>query len=361
MTIFHRSLTREFAAVGASVCVVLLLIILTRLLIRFLGDAATGSVEPEAVVALMGFSLLSYLPVILCLALFIAILLAISRSYRDSEMQVWFASGLGLIAWARPVLHLAVPIALVVAAMSMVLTPWALAQSQEYLRRLKSRDDVSRISPGTFYESRGSQRVAFVDTTSDNRERVNNVFVESRRQDKISVVVAERGSQHTGVNGDRFLVLEKGRQYEGAPGTPEYRVVDFERYLMRVEPREAARENLSTRALSVPALWEARSPEAFAELHWRMALPIVTLLLALIAIPLAFVNPRSGRSWNLLIAILVFMLYYNMLNIFQVWTSKERVPVWLGLWPVHAGMLLILLALFSRQMLAFRWLAFARR
>lgn len=361
VSIFHRSLMKEFLAVGGSVGLVLLLIILTRLLIRFLGDAAGGLVEAEAVLALMGFSLLSYLPVVLCLAVFIAILLTLSRSYRDSEMQVWFSSGLSLLAWIRPVMRVAVPVAVAVAFMSLFLTPWTLAQSQSYLARLKSRDDVSRVTPGTFYESKGAQRVAFVDATSDTQQNVNNVFVESKRQDKVSVVVAERGLQRTEANGERFLVLEKGRQYEGVPGTAEYQIVDFESYAMRIDNKEPVPETPSTRAMSVPELWKSASPEAFAEFHWRLALPIVTLLLAIAAIPLSFVNPRSGRSWNLLVAILVFVLYYNTLNIFQVWTAKERIPVWVGMWPVHGAMLLVLLALFSRQMLALRWLLFSRR
>jgi lipopolysaccharide export system permease protein len=361
VSIFHRSLVREILALGGAVGLVLLLIILTRLLIRFLGDAAGGLVEAEAVLALMGFSLISYLPVILCLAVFVAVLLCLSRSYRDSEMQVWFASGLSLAAWIRPVLRVAIPVSVVVGVMSLFLTPWTLSQSQSYLSRLKSRDDVSRIAPGSFYESKSSQRVAFVDATSDTQQNVNNVFVESKRQDKVSVVVAERGMQRTEANGDRFLVLQKGRQYEGVPGTAEYQIVDFEEYLMRVDSKEPAQEAASTRAMSVFDLWQNRTPEAYAEFHWRLALPIVTILLALVAIPLAFVNPRSGRSWNLLTAILVFVLYYNTLNIFQVWTARERIPVWLGMWPVHGAMLLILLALFFRQLLALRWLTFSRR
>jgi lipopolysaccharide export system permease protein len=361
VSIFHRSLVREILALGGAVGLVLLLIILTRLLIRFLGDAAGGLVEAEAVLALMGFSLVSYLPVVLCLAVFIAVLLTLSRSYRDSEMQVWFSSGLSLLAWIQPVLRVAFPIAFAVGFMSLFLTPWTLAESQSYLSRLKSRDDVSRVTPGTFYESKSAQRVAFVDATSDAQSKVNNVFVESKRQDKVSVVVAERGLQRTEANGERFLVLEKGRQYEGVPGTPEYQIVDFDTYSMRIDTKEPVQETPSTRAMSVPELWKIASPEAFAEFHWRLALPIVTLLLALAAIPLSFVNPRSGRSWNLLIAILVFVLYYNTLNIFQVWTAKERIPAWLGMWPVHGAMLLLLLGLFSRQILALRWLVFSRR
>ena len=361
MTIFSRSLIREFTAIGSAVSGVLTAILMTRLLVQLIGRAAEGSVEPEAVAALLGFTLLSYLPVVLIVALFVAVLLALARSHRDSEMHVWFVSGQSLASWGVPVLRFALPIALMTALLSLVLTPWSLAQGQEYQRRIQSKDDVSRVTPGTFFESRSSQRVAFVDTTSDSKEVVNNVFVEARRADRTNVVVAEKGMQQTAPNGDRFLILQKGRQYDGTPGSTEYRIVDFDRYLMRIEPKEAKAEAPSSKALSTLDLLKQPTPEHVAELHWRIALPICAVVLALLAIPLSFVNPRSGGSWNMVLAILVFVLYYQMLGIFQAQTANGRIPLWIGLWPAHIGMLVILLLLFFRQLFAFQWLAFARR
>jgi lipopolysaccharide export system permease protein len=360
MNIFQRSLMREFTSIGIGVCGVLIAIIVTRQFTLLLGRAARGNVEPEAVTALLGFGLLSYLPVVLCLALFISVLLALTRSNRDSEMQVWFASGQSLSAWIGPVLRFGIPIAIMTAALSLFLTPWSLRQSAEYQRLLQSKDEVSRMTPGTFFESRSSQRVAFVDTTSDSKEVINNVFVEARHGDRTSVVVAETGTQQMAANGDRFLVLQKGRQYDGVPGTPEYRIVDFDRTLMRIEAKEAKAEAPSSKALATLDLLIQPTPGNIAELHWRIALPISGILLALFAVPLSFVNPRSGRSWNLVLAILVFTLYYNLLNIFQVRTAQGSIPLWLGLWPVHIGMLLILLILFFRHLFSFRWLAFGR-
>ena len=156
MRIFQQSLTREFTSIAVSVVSILIAIIVTHQLITFLGRAAAGAVEPEAVVALIGFALLAYLPVLLALALFIAVWLALSRSYRESEMAVWFSSGLSIGAWVRPVLRFSLPIALVTALLSTVLTPWAFRESAEYQRLLRNKDDVARISPGSFIEARGA-------------------------------------------------------------------------------------------------------------------------------------------------------------------------------------------------------------
>lgn len=355
--IFQRSLVREFSLIAIAVVGVLLAIILTRLLILMLGRAAGGEILPEAVLGLIAFGVLTYLPILLGIAVFIAVLLALTRSYRDSEMTVWFTSGLSIAAWVKPVLAFAIPVALICALLSLVLSPWSLAQSVEYQRLLESRDEVSSVTPGIFRESRNSDRVFFVDKLSEGDDVVNNVFVQSTQNDTLGVMVAQKGYIETAENGDRFVVLLNGRRYEGTPGTLDYRTVDFARYLLRIEPREAKRMAPSTKAMNTLDLINEHKPEQLAELHWRVALPLAVIIMALFAIPLAFVNPRSGRSWNLILAVLIYALYNNLLSIFQAWTASQRIPAWLGLWPVHFTMVVLVAALFYKQLYGFRWLA----
>jgi len=357
--IFHRSLIREFSLIAIAVVGVLLAIILTRLLILMLGKAALGDVMPEAVLGLIAFGVLTYLPVLLGIAVFIAVLLALTRSYRDSEMAVWFSSGLSIAAWIRPVLQFSLPIALICALLSLGIAPWSQAQSVEYQRLLESRDEVSSVTPGVFRESRSSDRVFFVDKLSESADSVNNVFVQSWQNNRLGVIVAKRGYIETAENGDRFVVLLHGRRYEGTPGTLDYRTVDFEKQAIRIEPREAARKAPSSKAMTTLDLLKEHKPEQMAEFHWRLALPIAVIIMGLFAIPLAFVNPRSGRSWNLIFAVLVYVIYNNTLSIFQAKTAQQQIPSWLGLWPVHLFMILIVILLFYRQLYGFRW--FSRR
>ena len=176
--IFQRSLIREFSLIAISVVGVLLLILLTRLFILLLGRAASGEVLPEAVLGLIAFGILGYMPLLLGIAVFVAVLLALTRSYRDSEMTVWFTSGLSIAAWVKPVLQFSVPIALVSALISLWVSPWSQEQSVEYQRLLESRDEISSVTPGVFRESRNSDRVFFVDKISEGDAEVNNVFVE---------------------------------------------------------------------------------------------------------------------------------------------------------------------------------------
>jgi len=252
---------------------------------------------------------------------------------------------MGLTRWVRPVLAFALPLVLVIGLLSLVLSPWANSRSEDLRRIMDARDDVSAVVPGVFRESSRAERVYFVEEVSGSDNVVANVFVASNQHQKLGVMVAKRGYQETADNGDRFLVLLNGRRYEGAPGTPEYRVYEFERYAMRVELGEARPRAPTTKTTMTSDLLSDPSPRNLAELSWRLGLPLSALILSLIAIPLSFVNPRAGRSMNLVLALLIYMSYSNLLSIVQASIAQSRLNFALGL-GVHLVMLVVLVLLF---------------
>jgi lipopolysaccharide export system permease protein len=351
--IFRKALLREFTTAAIGIFLVLLGITLTTQLVRLLGQAASGAITSTGVVALLGLTLVNYLPVLLSLTLFIAVLLTLTRGYRDSEMVVWFSCGVSLVRWVRPVLVFALPLVFTIALLSTLLSPWAVGKSEELRRLMDSRDDVSSVAPGVFRESRQGERVYFVEEVSGSENLVANVFVSSIQTGKAGVMVARRGFQETAANGDRFLVLLNGRRYEGQPGSAEYKIYEFERYAMRIETAETAVRSPTTKTASTLDLLFTRTPPNLAELSWRVGLPLSALILSLLAIPLSFVNPRAGRSMNLVLALLVFMTYSNLLSIVQAAIAQTRLSFAVGLWVVHLCMLLLLATLFYRRLMVF--------
>lgn len=359
--IFKRALLRELTGASITVFSTLLAIVVTILVVRFLGEAASGSITSGAVVPLLGFNLVGYLPVLLSLTLFIAVLLTLTRSYRDNEMIVWFSSGISLTAWIRPVMFFSLPVVLAITLLSFVLAPWALDRSAEYRRQLDSRDDVASVSPGTFKESKQAERVYFVENFAQGQKTVNNVFIQSVQNGKLGVMVAQQGHQEIAPNGDKFLILQNGRRYEGEAGTPDFRILEFETYAVRVEAFEAKGADISPKSMSTLALLRDRTPPAMGELLWRFGLPVSALVLSLLAIPLSFVNPRAGRSLNLILAVLIYMIYSNLVSIAQAWVIQEKISFSVGLWAVHAAMIVVLLLLFKRRLSLYSPFSLLRR
>ena len=353
--IFHRAIQREFVQTAVPVFVALFAILMTTQLIRLLGQAAGGKTAPEAVVALLGFGALNYLPTILSLTLFISVLLTLSRSYRDSEMVIWFSAGVSLAAWIRPVVKFALPLVVAVAALSLFLSPWALMKSAEYRQQMDQRGDLAKVTPGAFNESSQADRVFFVEGVSGDENRVKNVFISSVQQGRLGVVAAAQGHTETAANGDGFMVLEKGRRYEGTPGTAAYRVMDFERYAVRIESKDERGIEQTQKQLPLWDLVLDPTPLNLSELLWRIGLPLSALNLALLAIPLSFVNPRAGRTNNLIFALLTFMTYGNLISLSQAWVLQGRLPFGIGVWLIHGAMFVLLILLFSRRLTVLSW------
>ena len=351
MVIFRRALLREFSTLALAVFAALFAITLTTQLIRLLGQAAGGSLLSSGVLPLLGFAALNYLPVLLSLTLFISILIALTRSYRQSEMVIWFGSGLSLTAWVRPVLAFALPVVALIAVLSFMLSPWATQQSEDYRRQMEHRDDLSRVSPGVFREAGDADRVFFVEAIAGQQEAVQNVFISAAERDgKQGIMVSERGFRETEANGDRYLVLLNGRRYQGTPGQADYRVMEFERYALRVESGVLPTVRASAKSQSTLLLLANPSDQSLAELLWRIGLPLSALNLVLLAIPLSFVNPRASTSVNLIFALLTYMVYSNLISMTQAWVSQGRLSFALAWWPIHAVMLGLLVFLFWRRL-----------
>jgi lipopolysaccharide export system permease protein len=353
--VFYRSLVREFFVTGAFVSAILLGIIVFTQLIRLLGESVSGLLAVEGVMALVGFSALNYLPILLSVSLYLSVLLTLTRSYRDSEMVVWFSSGIGLTRWIRPVMGFAVPVVSVIALLSFVLAPWAKQKAEEFKTRLDTRDDVTLATPGAFRESKQADRVFFLENVDAKNNHVGNIFVQSVQNGKEGTMVAKEGVQETAPNGDRFLVLFNGTRYEGIPGQADFKLVEFDRYAVRIEAVEIKESQPNYKSFSTFYLIQHPNSWNISELEWRIGLPLSALILAMLAIPLSFVNPRAGRSLNLLMAIVIYMAYNNMLGVATAWVGQGRIGPVAGLWAVHGGMLVLLVLLFYKRLSVFSW------
>ncbi len=312
-------------------------------------QVARGILPNDAIGTILTFSLVQLMPMMLSLAVFLAVLLTLTRWHRDSEMVIWMTAGLSLRQWVSPILRFITPIVLIISLFSLLIAPWANEKADGYREQLKKRDELSSISPGTFKESSNGERIYFIESFDKLGYEVKNIFVQSKQNGKTGIITANSGSRYKADNGDNFLRMEHGRRYEVTPNTLEVMTTEFERYDIRVETKESAPAASSAQTRSTRALLAGSTPADQAELHWRLALPISTIVMVLLAIPLSFVDPRAGRSLNIMFAILIFIIYNNLLSIFQAWVTQGKVSVLLGLWPVHLSFILLGWYLYHRR------------
>ncbi len=346
--LFDTTLRRELARTFGATLVIILTIVLTMMLMKTIGQAAAGSVSPQDIVLLLGYTALGHLPTMLALTLCITVVVTLGRMYRDSEMAVWHASGVGLARFVKPVLRMAWPVLAVIVALVLLVWPWGNRQVFELRQRYQQRADVSRVAPGVFQTSRDGSSVFFVERDVDDstgRADARNVFVLTQRGQKEAVIAARRGHLEAR-NAERWLVLDNGRRHEIDTATGDKTVAAFERYeVMAGEKAVRRAEDEAPKQKTTLRLLLDRSPVHQGELTWRFGLALGACNLLLLSVGLASRNPRRPSNWNLLFALLAFIVYYNLINLSQVWVARGRLGMGTALLALHGGAFLLALAL----------------
>ena len=312
--------------------------------------ASKGIIPNDSILTILVFSLLKYLPILLTLTLFLTILLTLSRWFRDSEMMIWFSSGLGLTSFIRPILFFSLPIILLIGFLSLYLSPWATQKSEEYKAGLKNRDELATISPGSFKESKSKDRVFYVEGFGDLGSKVKNVFVQSEQNGKLGIIVSNEGSRVSTNTDDEYIVLKKGKRYEVNHENNHFTEIKFSDYGFLVEKKLPPIIDVNqVEAMPTLLLLLTKGNREIAEFVWRVSLPISGIVLIILAIPLSFINPRSGRSVNIIIAIMIFAIYNNLMGVTQSYINLGKLNPYVGGSIVHLLIIMIASYLMMRR------------
>ncbi|MEY4062695.1 MAG: export transporter permease LptF [Pseudomonadota bacterium] len=343
--IFKRALRQELNFTTGVVFMVLVTLVLTNLMIRVLGNAASGTANPKDALVLIGLGMINYLPILLTASVFVAILMVLTRWYKDSEMVIWQSAGISLLKILRPILNFTAPIAVAIAVLSIFASPWASEKSATIKQRFQQRDDISMLAPGQFRESSGNNRVFFIESMNPETDVIKNVFVTDFGKERQLVAVAKEGFIQNLTSGEKQLVLETGRRYEGTPGNTDFRITEFDKYTVKLEDKVVDPIINGPRTLPAWVLIQDLNKAHLGEILWRIGLPLMVFVFAIIAIPLSYMDPRRGRYTALIMAVLLYFTYSNLLKLMQAWVSTGKLSFSIGWWLLHVVIALIGLTL----------------
>lgn len=342
---FYREAVRTTVGIVAALAAVLVLFGLTATL----GRTVSGEYAQSIVLQLLAWQTLKRVDLLLPLGFYLGILLTFSRWYRDSEMTVLAACGIGLAQLLRPVMLLAAIVVVLVSGAAFFLTPYSARAIEQVKAEGNQRPELAGIAAGVFTEAAAGGRILYAGHVDDNGG-MEQVFVSNSTGARPRVVLARAGESFgEGTTGRRRVMLRDGWAYEGTPGQADYRVVQFKRYTVWFGQKPIASPPKTIEGLPTAVLFGTPGGEAAAEWHWRLAKPVHVLILTLFALVLAYTDARRGRLANLFAAILVYFIYTNLLGLGQTLIKKGQVPNGVGLWWVHGLMLAVALFLFYRR------------
>ena len=325
-------LFREFAQTTFAALVVLMVVSLGGVFADVLKDIVGGKVPAGIMLAQLGLQLLNYLPLILPLGLMLGLLMGVGRLYRDSEAPVLASIGVGPRRLLRPLLMLVVPFVLVVGACSLWLGPWARSYSQQMIEAGQRTLLVSGLEAGRFVELPGGGGVVYANAMSNDGTQLGRVFIYRQEEGRMDVTSARTGA--LAVDGTtRYLRLDEGFRVEGPmDGGRDYRLMRYASNEVRLPDADSTDIANDPEMMSTLALLPDGRPEAMAQLHFRLAPPLLALAFALMAVPLARSPPRQARWGRILVGLLAYVFGLNLMLLGTNALESGRLPAPLGLW-----------------------------
>lgn len=348
MNLIGRYIFREAFGSWLVVLLILSAIFMTNQLAEILGDAATDRLPREAVVAVFGLTTLRYLTLLMPISLFLGVTLALARLNRDGEMAALAACGIGSGRLLVPVCAFTALLAGGLAWLAFVATPDASRQIEEIRYRAEQNVQLSAIEPGKFTSPDSGDTVLYPREVVGDELR--DLFLQTQQGDRVIAILAARGRRlFDAATGEQSFVLYDGQRYEGIPGESEFLVMGFAEHGIPLRPDDEKERVAVVGAKSTSELLASRALADRAELHWRASLPLSVFVLGLLAVPLSRTAPREGRYARLGMALFIYMIYTNLLSIGRVWIERGVVDERVGLWWVHAIVLLVVLLLLARD------------
>jgi len=352
MVVIDRYIIVEILQTLLAVLVVLLLIFMGRYFAVYLGDAAAGEIAGVVVIDMLLLRTVSAMNMMLPFSLYISVLLAFGRLYKDSEMTALASSGVGVSRVLRPVLVLSLVFTVIVAVISLWLSPWAESKQASIAAEAEANSDLEGILPGEFNPiGKREKAVFYVEKLSDDHQTMENVFVQLEKNGQSDVISAKRGYKYIEEDtGDQYLIFEEGYRYQGVPGSQNFTIQQYEKNAIRIEMPSLGVQRQRNRAISSKQLWDSDELREKVELQWRLSMPIATLLLAIVGVLLSKTSPRQGRFAKLFMAIMVYVIYNNLLSIARSWVEQGKLPPEVGIWWVHLILILFIVAALYKQM-----------
>jgi len=351
--IFDRYLLKEVIYGWLAVTIIMWLVLISNRLVKFLGDAASGDIAASVIFKLLALKMVSYMVHVIPFALALGVVLGLGRLYRDNEMTVMSACGVGTWQVYRPLLAMGLLVAVVLSWLALVISPQVQGISNRLTLVAEDQADLTLLGAGRFNEIQNGRLTFYAERLSDDKQRMENLFIVLRPKDRSSGKLPQLLTAKSAYrkrdkdSGDNFLVLVDGYRYEGKPGKANYRIAKFSEYGVRIELPGSELVVDEREARSSESLMYSSDPKDIAELQWRMMMPVSVIVLLILAVPLSQSSPRQGRYGRLVVAVLLFVIYYNLMGIARVWVKEGVVPPAIGIWWVALIPLLLTLLLFK--------------
>ena len=348
--IITRYLIREILKSSFATVLVLFVILMSNALGRVLSDIADGDVPQQALLPVLLSQSVNIFSLLLPVGFFLGIVFAFGRLYKDHEIVVLNACGMGQRQFYRPVIIILIPLVIFSAYANIWLNAQMQRNAQKIIEREKNINKFDQVRAGQFNQGNNNNEIFYMESISADRLELKNIIIGQSQDDSMIMETAQSGRHKIDEkSGDLFLVIGPGERYEGKPGDREYSIIEFEQHGILIEKKKDKKRSVDVEERTPEQLWKSKRTKNRTELHWRIAIPIVLVVLAFLAVPLSYIAPRQGRFGKVGYAILAYLVYFNLMAFTRAQLEAKAIPMALNFWWIHALFILLTIALLWKR------------
>lgn len=329
-------LAREIFKTCVATVLVLYIIFMSNALGRVLADIADGDVPLQALWTVMLSHSVNIFSLLLPIGIFFSIIFTFGRMYKDHEIVVMNACGIGYRDFYKPVAIVLLPMFLLSGYVSLVLNAQIQGHALAAIDHGVNLNEFRLIKPGQFNQARGGDRVFYMESISEDKLELQEIILSQTSPDSTIMETAESGRQKVDdETGDLFLVLGPGQRIEGVAGQKNFRFLDYEQHGVLIRKKVKPAGKVHSVQNTVAGLWASSRMSDRVELQWRIAIPVLLVVLAIVAVPLSHISPRQGRFGKVGYALVVYFVYLNLIVVTRAQLEAGVVPMEINFWWVH--------------------------
>lgn len=317
------------------------------LLIMFQGLRLTEfvlihNISMQTIGRILLYQCISFLPVILPMALLLSLLMGYGRLSSDSEIIAMKATGLSMWSISLPSFVLGLAILAVSAQTSFYLAPWGNRQFEVLISKFSSSKASIVIKEGTFSES-FFDLVVYAGRVNNETGELKNIFLYDERNEQTPITIVAKSGQMIPdpklPNQSVLLRLKDGDIHRQAE---THTKIKFDTYDIRLSdssqinikeksPQSLSISEISEKINSIENLKEKNIYQV--EYHKRIALSMACLIFSLIGIGLgASSNLRSQKANGIILSFIVIMAYWILYVSFESLARSGKYPIGLVIW-----------------------------
>ena len=331
-----KYLNREVIHTMLAVVIILLLVVISNMFVRYLSMAAGGSFSGMTVFKFIGVLLPKYVAYLLPISFFFSILMVYGKMFANNELMVMFSCGSSWMRLLRITLLPAVIIFVIECFLTLSVVPYMVKNFNILKQGAGQTSPIDFVQPGRIMSFDGGSQVIYVGKTNPKTDALNDIFIYHKQpgqnKSKPTIITAPVGYPKTSANGSQYLVLKDGHYYQGTPGSLDYQSGTFKEATQYIKGNYIRPEQVDLESMPFTQLLKQTTPEASAELQWRFSFPLAVFVTMLIALAVCRINPRYGK---IIPAVLIFIVYFNLISVARGWVSNGEIPSWIGIWSVH--------------------------